>query len=78
MLSSVLIELTSFIMLLEMTIASVRIRRFTRQQRKKRALQETMFPMKVMRIPLKRKARILRIFPLKRLYRRPAMNRQSL
>ena len=37
MLSSVLIELTSFIMLLEMTIASVRIRRFTRQQRKKRA-----------------------------------------
>ena len=37
MLSSVLIELTSFIMLLEMTIASVRIRRFTRQERKKRA-----------------------------------------
>ena len=37
MLSSVLIELTSFIMLLEMTIASVRIRRFNRQERKKRA-----------------------------------------
>ena len=37
MLSSVLIELTSFIMLLEMTIASVRIRRINRQERKKRA-----------------------------------------